>query len=161
MTHKWTYPMLMQPNVPTSGPASFAHVRRHHIHEGVDLHTTGLQTVYAVEDCTVVKACQFTGPEVGSPWWLPTWCVMAEGASGLVVYGELGTLFLAREGERVAQGESLGCLTRVLRHDKGYPTTMLHIELRKAGHTELFDWKLGTPKPDWLLDPTPFLLEAT
>lgn len=156
----WRWPMLTPKEVPTSGPASFGYVRRHHTHEGVDLLTTGPQTVFAMEDCEVVRVCQFTGPEVGSPWWLPTWCVMAEGPSGLVVYGELGTLFLAREGDRVRQGDSLGSLTRVLRHEKGYPTTMLHLELRKAGHTELFDWKLGEPKPDWLLDPTPFLLEA-
>lgn len=156
----WSWPLMSAKSVPTEGPASFGHVRKHHIHEGVDLHVNWPEGVFAVEPGHVVWKGWFTGPGAGSPWWLPTMAVMVKGESGIVVYGELDQHLLPDMNEDLDTGSYIGHIARVLRNDKGAPTHMLHLELRKPGYTELFDWKLGDPKPDWLLDPTPFLLRA-
>lgn len=148
--------MLTPPVLPT-GPNAFAAVRRHHIHEGVDLFTDGPQPVYAVEPGIIRRIDWFTGEQVGSPWWLPTKAIYIEGPSGLVVYGEVKPRDELGVSVEVLEGTCLGFTARVLRNDKGKPTTMLHLELREPGHTENFDWALNTPKPSWLLDPTPFL----
>ena len=41
---------------------------------------------------------------------------------------------------------------------------MLHLELRQAHHPQslsLFDWSKNMARPDWLLDPTPYLLNIS
>ena len=139
-------------------PGAFAVMRKHHVHEGVDIYCPEKTAVRAVEDGIVRLVTPFTGEAAGSPWWLPTQAVFVEGASGLVVYGEVTTG--CRAGQQVRRGEAIAAVRRVLRHDKGLPTCMLHLELRDPAHREalqLFDWALGAPRPPWLLDPTPFL----
>jgi len=161
----WHFPISgwYTPGVPVRGhPGAFSSVRKHHIHEGVDIYCDHGIQVRAVEAGLITHAQWFTGPEAGSPWWLPTYAVFVEGASGLVVYGEVNPrlAFGAHPGAQVKRGQALGRVERVLRKNKGLPMSMLHIELRAPGHTERFDWQLDSPKPDWLLDPTPYLLEA-
>lgn len=158
---KWEWPLLRHAFVPVGDdPAAFGVKRKNHFHEGVDLHVIGKESVFAVEDGIIRHIDWFTGPDAGSPWWLPTKAMMVEGAAGLVVYGEIEPFAELQVGDRIKQGSCLGWVMRVLVNDKGAPTEMLHIELRKPGHTERFDWTLDKEKPDWLLDPTPYLLEA-
>lgn len=171
---KWRYP-LESPfschQVPTGEhPGAFGVRRKHHIHEGVDLYCAQGTPVYAVEDGLAVLTTQFTGPQLGHTWWTTTFAVMVRGKSGLVVYGEIRpdpAFALCSTGKHVRgvrRGDLIGLVIPVLdrRPDKpNRPTSMLHIELRAPGHTEHFDWQLDAPKPDWLLDPTPYLLDAT
>lgn len=155
---QWLWPLfadLNSGNVPGhEDPAGFGYQRKHHIHEGVDLHCKPGMDVYPVEPGMVVWVGQFTGPALGHHWWLDTEAVMVEGASGIVVYGEIVPWFGIRQGATVGYGSLIGRVTHVLPATKSPRPSMLHLELRQPGHIELFDWKLGTEKPDWLLDPT-------
>jgi murein DD-endopeptidase MepM/ murein hydrolase activator NlpD len=132
--------------------------RRHHIHEGVDLYAPEGTPVSAVEAGTVVRIEPFTGPHAGSPWWHDTWAVWVEGATGAVVYGEVRPEPGLRAGQVVAAGARLGEVIPVLRHDKGRPMAMLHLELHAPGATEAPEWPCAGPRPATLRDPTPWLL---
>lgn len=137
-------------------PGAFGVVRKHHVHEGVDLYVPEGTSVCAVEAGVVVAVVPFTGPAAGLPHWLDTSAVMVEGASGVVLYGEISACVPV--GARVGAGDLLGRVVRVLRHDKGRPTSMLHIELRASGVTRDIEWLDSTRRPDGLLDPTPYLM---
>ncbi len=76
----------------------------------------------------------------------------------MVLYGELDPD--VEVGDAVARGESLGRVRTVLRHDKGLPMTMLHLELYATGARTSVWWRHGEPRPDALLDPTGRLVEA-
>lgn len=136
-------------------PGAFGVVRKHHTHEGVDLYAPVGTPVFAVEDGLVVRVAPFTGPAAGLPWWLDTHVVMVEGASGVVVYGEIAPH--VKVGQKVIAHEQLGVVLRVLRHDKGRPTSMLHLELHTAGSRSTPEWLDPSDKPPQLRDPTPYL----
>lgn len=139
-------------------PGAFGIQRKHHIHEGVDLYAPEGTTVRAVETGMVVAIERFTGAhcDVPSPWWENTWAVLVEGASGVVVYGEVSPELL-RVGDRVVASERVGYVKRVLKKDKGYPMSMLHIELHDAGTRQTYEWvderpySLGNPTGELLL----------
>lgn len=139
-------------------PGAFGVVRRHHVHEGVDLYCPEGTPVLAVEAGQVVAVEPFTGPAAGLPWWLDTWVVLVEGASGVVAYGEIDPAVAA--GMSIAAGTQVGTVRRVLRHDKGRPTSMLHLELHCQGTRTCPPWELGRPQPGSLRDPTDHLLKA-
>lgn len=148
---------------------SFGMVRKFDRHTGIDLYAPVGQKVVAIEDGVVVAKGPFTGPDVkcddypeGSPWWLPTEYVAIKGESGTFLYGEIKlTTGLPRPSvqkihSKIRRGECLGSVARVLRHDKGTPTSMLHIEL-------LAEWDSRCPlvwdrdaedPPEILMDPT-------
>ena len=171
--HKWFFPIKNVeyncPGVPVKGhPGSFLQQRKHHIHTGVDLYTSNMQSVYAVEDGVIVGMEPFTGAIDGSPWWENTWCILVEGESGVVCYGELCQDFEVRMiGDKVKRGCSLGNVKRVLKENKskegveGHLPSMLHLELYKPGIKRAFE-EQGNNKSDWndLIDPTPYLLNA-
>ena len=136
-------------------PGAFGVQRRHHVHEGIDLYCESGTPVFAVEPGQVVAVLPFTGPDAGLPWWLDTQAVLVEGASGVVVYGEINAL--ARAGDSVAAGQTLGHVTRVLRRDKGRPTSMLHLELHTAGTRHCKPWDRVESRPLSLRDPTQHL----
>lgn len=92
-------------------------------------------------------------------WWLDTQAVLVEGASGTVVYGEIRTDL--RVGDEVEAGDRIGEVVRVLKTDKGRPTSMLHLELREKGSVAWDGWYDGTGKPKTLKDPTQYLLRIT
>jgi len=141
-----------------SHPGAFGVVRKHHVHEGVDLYAPVGTPVYAVESGAVVRVLPMTGPAAGSPWWFDTKAVMVEGRSGVVVYGEISPA--VQEGRVIFAGDVVGHVIRVLRHDKGRPTSMLHLELHRMGSRSCLDWNLPPAKPpEQLLDPTPHLLQ--
>lgn len=159
---RWPLPGVSREALPAAqSPGSFGARRRHDVHTGVDLHCDEGQRVCAVEAGAVVAVEEFTGPEAGSPWWLPTRAVLVEGASGVVLYGELTPREGLAVGITVARGELLGQVTRVLRHDKGRPTTMLHLERYATGSRASVWWRLDEPRPEALLDPSELLARAT
>ncbi|GBG14482.1 peptidase M23 [Novimethylophilus kurashikiensis] len=139
-------------------PGAFGVRRRFHTHEGVDLYAPEGTEVFAVEAGEVIAVRQFTGPELGHDWWLPTYGVWIEGASGVVLYGEIEPHLAV--GQQVMAGERVGTVLRVLKEDKGRPTSMLHLELRDSGNTADIEWLDNENRPAGLLDPTPYLLDG-
>lgn len=145
--------------LPVGGhPGAFGVQRKHHTHEGVDLYVPEFTGVMAVEDGVVVKVAPFTGPLAGASLshWRDTQAVFVEGASGVVVYGEIEPS--VKEGDQLIAGQYLGRVIRVLLNDKGRPMSMLHLELHTAGSRVAPEWLDHNNKPAVLLDPTPLLL---
>lgn len=141
-------------------PGAFGVKRTHHTHEGVDLYCPQGTPVFAVESGEIVAVIPFTGAraEPPSPWWRETEAVLVEGASGVVVYGEIAPVVGRRLGYKLQRGEPVGYVIQVLPKDKGYPLSMLHLELHVAGTRNAYDWIDARPLS--LVDPTPFLVEA-
>lgn len=139
-------------------PGAFGVQRKKHVHEGVDLYMPQAAPVFAVEAGEVLAVRPFTGPALGHDWWLHTDGVWVAGASGVVVYGEIESQVTV--GQRVNAGERIGAVTRVLKKDKGRPTSMLHLELRAHGDTTDIEWPDFANRPPTLRDPTPMLLEC-
>jgi murein DD-endopeptidase MepM/ murein hydrolase activator NlpD len=159
---KWTWPLPgVKLVVPESmpHPGSFGAIRKYDIHTGIDLYCEPGQEVVAAEDGEIVLIENFTGLNAvpPSPWWHETQAILIEGASGVIVYGEITPLQTITVGQKVKQGQVLGHVTTVLKKDKGLPMAMLHIELYKAGTRQTVVWNLGEPQPDNLLNPFPFL----
>jgi phosphopantothenoylcysteine decarboxylase len=156
--------------IPQPGhPGAFLTKRKNHTHTGVDLYTTDKQAVHAVEDGVVVGIEDFTGLSQQSPWWEDTQCILIEGASGVVCYGEIAVNGDLRPGHNVSKGQFIGRVKRVLKPGKerpdieGHSTSMLHMEIYKHGVRKSFEENpaLGVLS-DWsvLIDPTPFLMSA-
>jgi hypothetical protein len=139
---------------------AFGAARRFDVHTGVDLYCGDGQIVVAVEAGVVVGIEVFTGPNAGSPWWHETHAVLVEGESGVVLYGEIEPHAGLVMGARLDSGEPIGRVVRVLRKDKGTPTTMLHLELYAPGTRASSWWRLDEPRPEALRDPTERLLES-
>jgi len=156
----WRWPLFEGPVVWPDGPGTFGARRKHDVHTGVDLYTWPGMSVLAVEPGVVVAVEDYTGPNAGSPWWLPTQAVLVEGASGVVCYGEVAPLKKTVVGARVAREDCIAGVKSVLRSNKGRPMTMLHLELYVAGTRESVWWRLDEPRPPELLDPTELLRAA-
>jgi len=169
---KWHFPLHWRfddskntncSGIPIKGhPGAFLTKRKHHTHTGVDLYTNDGASVYAVESGTVVGIEEFTGSSQQTPWWNDTKCVLVEGASGVVCYGEIDIDFGMKIGKKLKSGDFIGNVKRVLKEGKerpdiqGHNTSMLHIELYKHGIYRAFE-EVGDNKSDWndLIDPTP------
>ncbi|HUU59552.1 MAG TPA: hypothetical protein VMZ50_08415 [Phycisphaerae bacterium] len=154
----WRWPLPEHSDARSDDAGAFGAARRHDVHTGVDLHCPEDALVTSVEPGVVVAVEDFTGPDAGSPWWLPTKAVLVEGDSGVVVYGEVTPLLA--EGSRIGVGIPVGYVRRVLRNDKGRPTAMLHLELMAPGARTTLWWRLGADRPAGLLDPTAMLAAA-
>lgn len=142
-------------------PGAFGVERRHHTHEGVDLYAQQGDAVFSMEAGVIVTIEPFTGPAAGFPWWLDTECVMVEGISGVLCYGELKANSNLRVGQYIQEGTLIGALATVLMSDKGRPRNMLHLEYyEKGAKASCGVWPKDTPRPSGLLDPTPLLLET-
>lgn len=142
--------------VPVAGePGAFGAIRKHDIHTGIDLYCNPNAHVFAVESGTVVAVEQFTGDKVGSPWWNNTWAVLIEGASGVIVYGEMALEYYLEPGYKVEAGDVLGGVLQVLKVDKGVtPVNMLHFELLTPGTDFTSWWNHGEPQPETVINPT-------
>mgnify|MGYP001208020933 CR=1 FL=1 len=165
---RWRFPLENCNGIPINHhPGAFGFHRRKNHHTGVDLYTQDGESVYAVEDGTVVHIDYFTGPKVGHDWWEETWGVMVEGASGVVNYGEITPHIesVIHVGSKIQRGQFLGRVKRVLFEDRqrpdipGHSTSMLHLELYRHGTRDFADWHDPQKNPD-LLDPTPYLMAA-
>jgi len=172
---RWKFPLAdfnvngFKPNasgIPIKGhQGSFLFKRTKHIHTGVDLYTIDKQKVYAVESGEIVGIEDFTGTKQETPWWEDTKCMLIEGASGVVCYGEITPSQFLKIGENVKQGQYIGRVKRVLKEGKerpdiaGHSISMLHIEMYKHGITRAFE-EVGENKSDWndLIDPTQYLI---
>jgi murein DD-endopeptidase MepM/ murein hydrolase activator NlpD len=155
----WLWPLRgATPAAPVTGPGKFGAVRKHDVHTGVDLYCAEGQPVQAVEAGTVVAILDFTGPKADSRWWRDTRAVMVEGAGHVVLYGEIREAPELAVGTVVQPGDTIGEVVRVLRQDRGLPTTMLHLELYAPGVREPVWWRLDEQQPAGLFDPTEWLL---
>ena len=146
---------------------SFGIRRRHDIHGGVDLYANIGTPVYPVENGVVVAIDPFTGKDADCDWWEDTWAVYVEGESGTVCYGEILPNPRLKVGDKVeiAKGDIkpnnvIGTVLRVIRNDKGRPTSMLHLELHKHGVVHGTHWVKGKGKSENLLDPTQYLIKS-
>jgi murein DD-endopeptidase MepM/ murein hydrolase activator NlpD len=149
MNMKRTFPLKTRPEMSESG--QFGAVRKHDIHTGIDLHANEGSQVFAIEDGIVEKIDFFTGISAGSPWWEETKYIGILSESGYIVYGEVTPI--VSKGQQVKQGELIGTVKKVLKKDKGKPTSMLHLELYSKYIGDPVVWKLGEPIPNLLLDP--------
>lgn len=158
---KWLRP-LDYLIVPTDDhPGAYGVQRKYEIHTGVDLYAPEGTPIRSVEDGRVVAIEWFTGPDADPPcpWWLPTKAVLVEGPSGVVLYGEVSPLI--EEGDIVDRGQIIAMVKRVIRNDKGRPTSMLHLELHRRGTTKsTHPWTVLHECPESLMDPTYLLIEA-
>lgn len=156
--------------IPEKGhQGAFLTKRKHHTHTGVDLYTEDGQAIHAVEDGVIVGVEDFTGKTQQSPWWEETKCLLVEGASGVVCYGEMTPAYEMTVGRRVIRNQYIGRVKRVLPEHKkrpdidGHSTSMLHVEIYKHGiHTGFEENPALGKLSDWndLIDPTPFLLNS-
>lgn len=137
-------------------PGAFGVRRKFHSHEGIDLYCSEGTPVYSVEPGEIVEIIPFTGKLVNSPWWNDTMAVLVEGASGVVVYGEI--IPVVQVGEKLDCGALIGHVKQVLTKDKGRPMAMLHLELHSKGARDAPEWV--DERPDTLLDPTEHLLNC-
>jgi murein DD-endopeptidase MepM/ murein hydrolase activator NlpD len=150
------FPILnyKQPLPEGNHPGAFGVNRKHDVHTGVDIYCPEDSIVSSIEDGTIIKSIIFTGDKAGSPWWEETYSLIVEGPSGWVLYGELDPQSLTPVGTKVKTGDPIGKIKRVLKKDKGKPTTMLHFELYNKNPDDAAIWQLGSIKPDELQDPT-------
>jgi len=163
----WHFPLIdWKGNVPGGNhPGAFGVVRKHDVHTGVDLYVPNEDLVLAVETGFCIAIENYTGPEVGSPWWLPTKALLIEGSSGVVCYGEISSMGIGL-GDHVLRGMVIGHVLPVLPEGRtkenipGHSRYMLHLELYELGTRESVWWKLDEEKPKNLLDPTHKLLES-
>lgn len=139
-------------------PGAYGVQRKNHVHEGIDLYCPAGTQVQAVEAGRVVAILPFTGAQAGSDWWENTDAVLVEGASGVVVYGEIAPA--CKTGDMLAAGDTVGHVVTVLKKDKGRPMAMLHLELHAHGAREAPEWPSPDKKPATLCDPTPFLKQV-
>ena len=173
---RWRFPLELDANftgIPVSHhPGAFGFHRKHSHHTGVDLYCDDHAKVHAVETGRVVNIEHFTGEWDNSPWWNETDCVLVEGPSGVVCYGEVMPRPLLTRGDIVKQGQHIAFVRRVLKDGKerpdipGHKTAMLHFELYPHGTTTASkSWQIepqgeNCHRPDDLLDPTPMLIAA-
>jgi hypothetical protein len=89
---------------------------------------------------------------------MDTEAVFVEGASGVVVYGEI--IPAVQHGAMVRAGDLIGHVTTVLRKDKGRPMAMLHLEMHQPDSRRSPEWLIHNEKPEVLRDPTLYLLHC-
>lgn len=142
-------------------PGAFQAPRHEFFHTGVDLYCTEGEPVYAVEDGIVVAIDpMFTGQSGNEDRWNTTQAVLVEGASGVIVYGEIAPESSLRVDTRIQAGEIIGRVMTVMKIDEGRPRSMLHLELYSRGTRAASDWSVGASMPAGLRDPTPQLQNA-
>jgi len=175
-TLRWQFPLIDCSGIPIgTHPGAFGTKRRLSHHTGIDLYCEEGAVVKAVEGGRILGWEKFTGPQDKSPWWLNTDCVLVEGASGIVCYGEIRVAQSIKdamemnnpEARCVRRGDIVGWVMPVVpkgreRHDiPGHSRSMLHIELYERGQTKASErWELDKLKPSYMLDPTPWLLDT-
>lgn len=140
--------------IPSDGHCgAFGTPRKHDIHTGIDFYVDEGTPVYAMQEGTVVAVMPFTGVDANCPWWLDTQAVAVEDADGVWLYGEIAAEVVV--GDVLIEGSRVGEVRRVLRHDKGRPMSMLHMERYVHGTREFAPlWELDKPQPASLIDPT-------
>ena len=124
----------------------FGAIRKFDVHTGFDIYCPDGEPVYAIESGIVTSIEHFTGKfttPIPMPWWANTMAIGIEGKSGVILYGEVYTPKI-KVGDKIFEGQKIAKVKRVLKKDKGLPTTMLHIELYEHGYRD--EWAI------WLED---------
>lgn len=148
-------PLTNMPEIPVGDhPGAFGVKRKHHTHEGVDLYCDEDTQVFAMDDGIVVWKGWFTGQYANSPWWHNTEAVAIQHSWGIMFYGEIISHGSLEYGFQIRAGEMVGWVKRVLKNDKGTPTSMLHLELYEKMPRLLPPPLWTDEKPKGLLDPT-------
>lgn len=147
---------LKKYTLPSNEQNLFGGIRKYDIHTGVDLFTDEDDNVYSMYDGVVTSVIEFTGYSE-SPWWNDTLAIMIyhPEINKTFLYGEVSTNI--RVGKFIKEGQFIGTVKRVLKNDKGKPTTMLHMECYKGLQTNCVWWNLNTPCPKRLEDITKYL----
>lgn len=139
---------------------AFGSVRLHDVHTGIDLYALDGTPIYAITNGIVVDIFPFTGILAGCDWWLDTVAIAIEDSAGIWLYGEVEAATHLTHGCTVTEGEIIGTMKRVLKRDKGRPTSMLHLERYVSGcRTFAPLWNKGDTMPNTLIDPTPMILQ--
>ena len=142
-------------------PGAFNFKRKNHYHEGVDLYAQNNEPIYNIKDAIIINIHPFTGKNANSPWWEDTFCVLTKSSTCYFLYGEIIPNPLLKIGDFIKEGALIGKIKTVLKKDKGLPMSMLHLECYDIN----FNISSGFPGnslnslPQWVLDPTPFLLK--
>ena len=157
--------------------------RKNHIHTGVDIYCHHEnKPVFPFEDGEIVNMGQFTGEQIGMPWWNTTWFIAVKSGDFVTVYGEIQIELEQDEnddgiysgvyypnykykvGDHVTTKDRLGHVIPVVnnRHPEyqNHNTKMLHVERFEADKFNIGfhqPWDEGTPMPEGLLNPTEFL----
>jgi hypothetical protein len=159
--HKMKWPLRNKLSAipPWGHVGDFAFRRSHYHHPGIDLYCADLHPVQAIEEGIIVHIENFTGPNATppSPWWLETFSIMIEGASGVIGYCELSPFVHLKIGDHVGEGETIAIIIPVLKRDKGNGRTMLHLEQYVPGTRHHETWVLDADKPSCLCNPRELL----
>lgn len=163
--NNWIFPLEKCSGIPINyHPGSFGFKRREKYHTGVDLYCKEGDPVFAVQKGLVTSVEKFTGAWDGSPWWLNTECILIQGDSGTICYGELIPKVIV--GQYVSKGEIIGHITPVLPEERlridipGHSCSMLHLELYLGYYSKAStSWEQGRKELN-LYDPTVDLLES-
>ncbi len=160
---KWPLKNKTPDVLPEGHVGDFAFRRSFYHHPGIDIYCDLGQEVQAIEDGVVVHIENFTGPDANppSPWWMETWSILIEGASGVLGYCELKPSPHIQVGMSVKEGDVIATIVPVLKKDKGNGTTMLHFEQYAAGTRHHVTWVLDTEKPVELLSPRDLLCKLS
>lgn len=134
----------------------FGAKRKHDFHTGVDLFCQEHEGVYSMYDGVVTNVIEFTGFSE-SPWWNDTLAVMIyhPDKQKTFLYGEVETNL--KPGKVVKAGDLIAKVKKVLKKDKGKPTTMLHMECYKGLQTSAVWWYHNQKCPNNLEDITKYL----
>ena len=128
----------------------FGVIRKHDIHTGIDTYSDDKDPVYSITDGYVKDIVEFTGFKE-SPWWHDTYAIIVSFENVDILYGEV--MPCIEIGDEVKSGQQIGNIERVLRKDKGLPTSMLHLECYY--NFEKFEYWYEKEKiPHNLLNPT-------
>lgn len=158
---KWRFPLLTCYGIPVfPHPGCFGYPRRESFHTGVDLYTNDGEEVFAMENGKVVSIEHFTGEWDKSSWWNNTDCILVEGDSGVICYGEVVVCEGLQVGDSVLCGQQIAFVKRVIKEGRerpeitGWSPSMLHVEWYPHGYHKASDGF-----EDYLLDPTDNLVK--
>jgi phosphopantothenoylcysteine decarboxylase len=167
---KWTFPLTTGycPGIPVGNhPGAFAVKRKNSTHTGVDLYVHKDAPITPVEDGRIVAIEHFTGPKDNSPWWLDTDCMLVEGASGVICYGEMAPCSWLKIGDKVTRSNTvLGYVLQVIPDKYDHPELVGRGWKKSMLHLELYPHKIYKPSDgyeknkDILIDPTPYLINS-
>lgn len=161
----WLFPLTKCSGIPINyHPGAFGFKRRDKYHTGVDLYCQEGDPVFAAEKGLVTSVEKFTGPWDNSPWWLNTECILIQGNSGTICYGEL--VPKVSVGQYVLEGDIIGNITPVIPPERirkdipGHSCSMLHLEFYVGFYSKAStSWEQGRKELN-LVDPTINLLNA-
>ena len=174
----WPVPASESDHIPLHGePGSFWEDRGDRFHCGVDIYAPHGSEVLACESGLVADIAPCTSPEQ-VPYWDTTKYILVRTQSSLYIrYAELSDVTVHLH-DRILEGEILGHIGTVIRHQLVDSCSPLYIQrLKLAGHLSMLHFEVyrvrpgymreylggnwfGHGTPEGLLDPAPYLDSA-